>query len=149
VKIVAVAGTSDCTGFLSKTAYEVGHIAASKGFAVLTGGRTGVMEHALKGAKDAGGITIGVIPSYNKSEANDYCDIIIPTGMGHGRNAVVASSGDVCVSVGGGLGTLSEIAIAKKLGRMVISYKAPYDHEESYNAEKDFFIKFSDILERL
>jgi uncharacterized protein (TIGR00725 family) len=149
VKVVAVAGASECSSELKQVAYDVGYAAASKGFAVLTGGRTGVMEYALEGAKNAGGHTIGIIPSYDKSEANRFCDVVISTGMGHARNTIVASSGDVCVSVGGGFGTVSEIAIAKKLGRKVISFDAPFDHESGYRDREEFFIKLTEILEKL
>jgi uncharacterized protein (TIGR00725 family) len=149
VKTIAVAGAAICDDSLAEVAYQVGYEAASRGFAVLTGGLAGVMEHALRGAKDAGGLTIGVIPSYDKSTANDFCDVVIPTGLGHGRNILVASSGDICVSVGGELGTASEIAIAKKLGRQLISYNPPLKHEDGYNERDLFFNKLIELLERL
>lgn len=149
MKIVAVAGAAECEGVISQVAYQVGQLAASKGFLVLTGGLAGVMKHALHGAKDAGGLTIGMIPSYDKSTANEYCDAVIPTGLGHGRNILVASSGDLCVSVGGSLGTASEIAIAKKLGREVVSFQSPIEHETSYDDRESFFIKLKELLERI
>jgi len=149
VKTITVAGASVCDGVLSEVAYQVGNLAASSGFNVLTGGLAGVMEHALHGAKDAGGLTIGVLPSYDKSTANQYCDIIIPTGMGHGRNVIVASSGDICVSVGGCEGTASEISIAKKLGRDVISFMPPFELDNGYTDKHAFITKFTEMLERL
>ena len=149
MKTIAVAGASVSNRILSEVAYEVGHMAASKGYIVLTGGLAGVMEHTLHGAKDAGGLTIGIIPSYDKSTANPYCDVVIPTGLGHGRNILVASSGDLCVSVGGELGTASEIAIAKKLGRKVISFEPPFEHDTGFRDREQFFAKLCEMLEQL
>lgn len=138
-----------CSGAISETAYKVGYMVMSKGFIVLTGGLSGVMEHAMHGAKDAGGLTIGIIPSYDKSTANSYCDIVLPTGLGHGRNALVASSGDLCVSVGGEFGTASEIAMAKKLGKEVISFLSPIEHDTGFTDEDRFFDKYNQMLEKL
>ena len=103
----------------------------------------------MQGARDAGGLTIGVIPSYDKSTANRFCDIVIPSGLGHARNILVASSGDICVSVGGGTGTASEISIAAKLGKPVISFEPPFPHEGGYTDKDTFFIKLNEMMERL
>jgi len=149
VKTIAVAGSADCDEALLEVAYQVGSIAASYGHFVLTGGLSGVMEHALHGAKDAGGLTIGIIPSYDKSTANEYCDVVIPTGMGHGRNVLVAASGDLCVSIGGGAGTSSEISVAQKLGIDVISFKPPFEHENGYTDKDTFIFKLVEMLELL
>ncbi|WP_457679497.1 TIGR00725 family protein [Thermovibrio sp.] len=105
-----------------KVAYKVGKLIGKKGAVLVCGGLFGVMEAACKGAKEAGGLTVGILPNYGEL-SNGYLDIKIPTGMGHGRNAIVASSGDLVVAVGGSYGTLSEIAIALKLGKRVIGYK--------------------------
>ena len=124
-KVVAVIGTSSPSTDEYEYAFELGKRLADEGYVVLTGGLGGVMEAALKGARDRGGITVGVIPTYSKSDANEFVDIPVLTGMGHARNVVVAASGDVVVAVGGEYGTISEIAIALKLGKRVIGYKAP------------------------
>jgi uncharacterized protein (TIGR00725 family) len=95
------------------------------GFRVVTGGRGGVMEAVSDGARHAqgwfDGAVIGIVPSYQASEANDWCDIVIPSGMQLGRNVLVVSTGAVVVCCGGGAGTLSEIALAWQLGRPIIA----------------------------
>lgn len=78
------------------------------------------MEAACRGAQNAGGITIGLLPGQNLSEGNSYLDVVIPTGLGHLRNALVAQGGECIIAIGGGYGTLSEIGIALKAGRKVI-----------------------------
>ena len=81
------------------------------------------MEHAARGARDAGGLTIGLLPGEDPDEANDYVDIAIATGLGHARNAILARTADGIVAVGGGLGTLSEIALALRNRRPTIGIK--------------------------
>jgi uncharacterized protein (TIGR00725 family) len=78
------------------------------------------MEHAARGARAAGGLTIGLLPGNDPREANPYIDVAIATGLGHGRNAVLVLSADGVVAVGGGLGTLSEIALALRSGRPAV-----------------------------
>jgi uncharacterized protein (TIGR00725 family) len=149
VRIISVIGASVADAFYCGAAYRVGFLAAEKGFVILTGGRTGVMEHAGKGAKDAGGISVGVLPSYDREDANRYCDIVIPTGLGHARNTVVVSAGELVVSIGGEMGTASEIAIALKLGRKVISLNSPLAHEACFHDSESFFGHFIYCLENL
>lgn len=105
-----------------KVAFEVGKIIGKKGYVLVCGGLFGVMEAAAKGAKEAGGITVGILPGYDFF-SNDYIDIKIPTGMNQARNVLVVASSEVIVAVGGSYGTLSEIAHALKLGKKVIGYK--------------------------
>jgi uncharacterized protein (TIGR00725 family) len=107
---------------LYQTAVEVGKIIAKKGYVLICGGLYGVMEGAAKGAKEAGGLTVGILPEYD-SVANSYIDIKIPTGMGQARNVLVVSSSEVIVALGGNYGTLSEIAHALKLRKKVLGYK--------------------------
>jgi uncharacterized protein (TIGR00725 family) len=78
------------------------------------------MEAACRGAREAGGITIGILPTYEKETANKWVDIIIPTGLGHARNNLVVVTGDGVIGVGGNWGTLSELAIARKMGKPVV-----------------------------
>lgn len=93
-------------------AEQVGKILAALGITVVTGGRGGIMEAACKGALSAGGLTVGILPSDEFSEANQYCAIVIPTGLSHARNAITALAGDFVIVIGGGAGTLSEISFA-------------------------------------
>ena len=90
-------------------AERIGAEIAQLGFIVITGGRGGIMEAANKGAFNCGGISVGILPSSSLSEANQYCNVVIPTGLGHARNAITALACDAVVSIGGGAGTLSEI----------------------------------------
>lgn len=85
---------------------------------------SGVMEAASKGAYEAGGVIIGVLPTASTSDANPYVTIPIATNMGHARNAIIAHTADVLVACGGGYGTLSEIALANKLGKKVFGLKS-------------------------
>lgn len=95
------------------------------GFRIVTGGLGGLMEAVSEGARHApeweDGRIIGILPSYKKSDANVFCDVVIPTGMQLARNVLVVASSDVVLAVGGGAGTLSEIAIAWQLGRPIVA----------------------------
>lgn len=102
-----------------RIAEEVGKIIAEGGAVLVTGGLSGVMEAASRGAKQAGGIVVGIIPGEDKKEANDHVDIVIPTGMGYSRNTLVAGSSDIVVALAGEYGTLSEIALALNGGKQV------------------------------
>jgi uncharacterized protein (TIGR00725 family) len=101
-------------------AEEVGRLLAERGVTVVCGGLLEVMEAAARGAKEAGGTTIGVLPGETRREANPWIDHPVVTGLGHGRNLAVAASGDGVIAVGGSWGTLAEIAFAKLLGRPVV-----------------------------
>jgi hypothetical protein len=98
-----------CTPDHEKMAYETGSEIAKAGAVLVTGGLKGVMRAACHGAHDAGGITVGIIPQNDASFANEYCDIVIPTGMGHTRDFLTALSGDGVIVIGGGSGTLTEV----------------------------------------
>jgi uncharacterized protein (TIGR00725 family) len=101
-------------------AEEVGRLLAEHGCTVVTGGLGEVMAAAARGAKEAGGTTIGILPGANRAEANEWIDHAVLTGIGHGRNLAVAGSGDAVIAVGGSWGTLAEIAFAMRLGRPVV-----------------------------
>jgi len=116
---VAVIGASDPGGAELELARRVGELLAREGFAIVCGGLGGVMSAACEGAKAAGGLTVGILPGREKLAANPYVDIAVPTGLGEARNALVALAGDAVIAVGGGLGTLSEIALALRAGKTV------------------------------
>jgi uncharacterized protein (TIGR00725 family) len=101
-------------------AYEVGRGLAANGLTVVTGGERGTMEAASCGAREAGGLVVGVLPGLDRSRANPYADVTVVTGIGHARNLAVVASADVVVAVGGEWGTLSEIALAGVLRRPVV-----------------------------
>jgi uncharacterized protein (TIGR00725 family) len=101
-------------------AEEVGRLLAERGCTIVTGGRGEVMAAAARGAKEAGGTTVGILPGTDRTEANEWIDHAVATGLGHMRNFAVAASGDAVIAVGGAWGTLSEIAFAKILGRPVV-----------------------------
>ena len=100
-------------------AEEVGQLLAERGFGVVCGGRGGVMEAACRGASKAGGVTVGILPGEDVSEANPWVQIAIATGLGEARNAIVARAGLGVIAVGGAYGTLSEMALALKWGKPV------------------------------
>ena len=109
---IAVIGTSKSNARETKLAEEVGRKLAERGVIVVCGGLGGVMEAACRGAKSAGGLTVGILPSSNRHDANPYVDIPIVTGIGYSRNPMVVRSGQAAIAVGGKYGTLSEIAYA-------------------------------------
>ena len=101
-----------CSKTAYDIAYQVGTEAAKRGVVLLTGGLGGVMEAASRGAKEAGGFVIGIIPQDKMAEANQYCDAVIATGLGHARDFVTAYSADAIIIVEGGSGTMIEVAAA-------------------------------------
>ncbi len=126
MKQIAVIGSSECTSDIYNDAVRIGNIIAKKGYILITGGRGGVMEAVSKGAKEENGTTLCIIPSINKREANRYCDIILPTGIGEMRNYLIIRSADIVISIDGDYGTLSEISIARKMDKRLFIYKPSY-----------------------
>jgi uncharacterized protein (TIGR00725 family) len=123
---VAVIGSS-CVELGSETgllAEEVGRRLADAGVTVVCGGLTGVMEAACRGATEAGGEAIGIVPGHDVSEANEFCTHVVATGIGHARNLAVVSSGAAVIAIGGEWGTLSEIGFARAIGRPVIALRS-------------------------
>lgn len=112
--MVAVFGPGHPSREEYNLAADVGRDLARRGIAVVCGGLYGVMEAACMGAKEEGGLTVGILRTYNRALANPYVDVVIPSGLGDGRNVLVATAGEAAIAVGGRLGTLSEIAIALK-----------------------------------
>jgi uncharacterized protein (TIGR00725 family) len=115
-----VIGDTDAAPDQLHLAEAVGALIAQLGMTLITGGRGGVMEAAARGAAGAGGTTVGIVPSADPADANAWCQIAIPTGMGHARNALTALAGDVVIVIGGAAGTLSEIAFAWMSGRPIV-----------------------------
>jgi uncharacterized protein (TIGR00725 family) len=114
-------GAEDAVPEVTLTAaYEVGRLIAAAGAVLVSGGTTGVMEAASRGAHEAGGLTVGIIPGVERSSANKYVDISLPTGLGTARNLIHARGADAIVMVGGGAGTLNELTIAYQARRSVV-----------------------------
>lgn len=121
---IAVIGSSDPDPEFMALAAEVGRTIAATGAVLICGGLGGIMEAAARGAKEKGGLTIGILPDYHKESANPFIDVVVPTGLGHARNILVAASGDIIVALPGAHGTRSEISIALKLCKPVIGIRA-------------------------
>jgi len=120
--VVLVSGGAQASDVECAHAEEVGRLLAEAGAIVLTGGGPGVMEAASRGARAAGGTTVGVLPGRNRVESppNPHVLIAVFSGMSEARNTILAHTADVVIAIGGGWGTLSEIALARKVGRPVI-----------------------------
>ncbi|HET6516685.1 MAG TPA: TIGR00725 family protein [Nitrosopumilaceae archaeon] len=106
-----------------KLAYETGAEIAKSGSVLITGGLLGVMKAACHGAKDAGGITVGIIPQDDPTHANEYCDIVIPSGMGFSRDVLNALSADGIIIIGGGSGTLAEVCAGYMYNKPMVAIK--------------------------
>jgi uncharacterized protein (TIGR00725 family) len=119
--IAVIGGQSSASDEAKKLAREVGRLIAERDAYLMCGGLEGVMEAACRGAKEAGGTTIGVLPSGSKSDANRFVDIPIATGMGTARNVIIIRTADAIIAIDGSYGTLSEIAHALDQGKNVIS----------------------------
>jgi uncharacterized protein (TIGR00725 family) len=119
-RYVAVCGTSEATEEERTVAQEVGRLLAEAGAVILCGGLGGVMQAVSEGASAAGGTVIGVLPGRDRDAANRSLTFALATGLGEGRNYVLASAADGLIAIGGGWGTLSEIALARRLGRPVV-----------------------------
>ena len=122
---ILIIGNNDngCTPELENIAYQTGAEVAKSNSILITGGLGGVMKAASKGAKDSGGITVGIIPQNDKSEANEFCDIVIPSGIGLMRDFLNALSADGVIAIGGGSGTLSEICAAYMYSKPIVVLK--------------------------
>jgi hypothetical protein len=117
---VAVVGAGAPDPIHAGIAEEVGRLLAARGVVVVCGGLGGVMEAACRGAKSAGGTTVGILPGMDRGEANPWVEVAVPTGLGEARNALVVRAADVVIAVAGEFGTLSEIALALKTGKPVV-----------------------------
>ena len=117
---IGVIGAGECSDSTYGLARDVGFEIGKSGWILVCGGLGGVMEGAARGCRDAGGVTVGILPGLRKDSANPYIKIPLPTGLGEGRNLLVVRASDILVSIAGGYGTLSEIALALKMNKTVI-----------------------------
>jgi len=120
---IAVIGAGKCSKELYELAYEVGREIAKRKAILICGGLGGVMDASAKGAKEAGGITVGILPGDNRIGVSKYLDVSLPTGIGEARNVLVVKAADVVIAIGGEYGTLSEISHALKMNKPVIGLK--------------------------
>ncbi|HKA57820.1 MAG TPA: TIGR00725 family protein [Gemmatimonadales bacterium] len=118
--IIAVIGGATCTRDELALALETGRLLASRGAIVVCGGLGGVMEGAAKGAKANGGVTVGILPGTDAAAANAYIDVPLATGLGEMRNLLIVRVAQALIAIGGGIGTLSEIAMAQRTERPII-----------------------------
>ncbi len=118
---IAVIGREECSDEEYEAAETVGYLIASNRETLCCGGLGGVMEAACKGAKEGGGLTVGILPG--TGGGNPYLDVVIRTNLGHARNVVLVQSADAVIAIGGGYGTLSEIAVALKTNTPVFGYR--------------------------
>ncbi len=122
-RYVGVIGAGECDVELARLAEDVGRRIAEAGAALVCGGMGGVMEAACRGAKAAGGTTLGILPGPDRADANRYVDVAIATGVNEARNFVIIRTADALVAVGGSYGTLSEIGFALKAGKKVVGLR--------------------------
>jgi uncharacterized protein (TIGR00725 family) len=120
---VAVCGPSAATEEQAVWAEETGRRLAEAGAIVVCGGLGGVMDAVARGASEAGGMVIGILPGETRAGASRHLTMAIPTGMGEARNALIARAADAVIAVGGEWGTLSEIALARKMGKPVVGLR--------------------------
>lgn len=121
--MISVIGGRRVEKSLLEEAEKVGRLIARNGITLVCGGLGGVMEAVSKGARSEGGVTIGILPQDQKRDANEYIDLPIVTGLGIGRNVIIARTADVVIAIGGEYGTLSEIAFALQMGKPVIGIR--------------------------
>jgi uncharacterized protein (TIGR00725 family) len=117
---VAVCGPGQATDAEAARAEAVGRGLAERGAVVICGGLGGVMEAACRGARDAGGTTVGLLPGDDRGTANPYVSVALPTGLGELRNGLIVRAADAVIAIGGAFGTLSEVALALKTGTPVV-----------------------------
>jgi uncharacterized protein (TIGR00725 family) len=117
--LIGVVGGNEAPPSVRDTAQDVGRLIAERGHILVCGARGGVMEAACRGAKEAGGLTVGILPGLDRSDANEFLDVSLPTGLGEMRDGLVARAAQAVVAVGGAWGTLAEIAFARAAGTPV------------------------------
>jgi uncharacterized protein (TIGR00725 family) len=126
-RYVAVIGGGEADPEVAVLAYEVGRELARKEAVVVCGGLGGVMAAAARGVQEAGGVCIGILPDPDRRRANPYLTYAIPTNLGHARNLIIVHAAEALIAVGGSYGTISEAAMALKLGKKVIALAVDWD----------------------
>jgi uncharacterized protein (TIGR00725 family) len=126
-RYVAVIGGGEADPKTAALAREVGRELARRGAVVVCGGLGGVMAAAAQGVQEAGGVSIGILPDPDRCFANPYLTYAIPTNLGHARNLIIVHAADAVIAVGGSYGTISEAAMALKLGKKVIALAVDWD----------------------
>lgn len=127
--IIGIIGAGDelCTKDMYNFGLELGHSLLAEGYRIVTGGKGGIMEAVSRGGMNSEsyfeGSIIGILPEENKKSANDFCDIVIPSGFGINRNSIIINTANILIAVGGGAGTLSEIAFAWQKNKKVLCVK--------------------------
>jgi uncharacterized protein (TIGR00725 family) len=124
---VAVIGGGDVGPEIAHLALEVGRELARKEAVLLCGGLGGVMAAAAQGVREAGGVSLGILPDPDRRRANPFLTYALATNLGHARNMIIAHSADAVIAVDGGYGTVSEAAIALKLGKPVVALQVSWD----------------------
>ncbi len=119
-RLISIIGAGSPTPEARQQAREAGRLLAQRGFGVVSGGLGGVMEAACQGARECGGLTVGILPGSDRDEANPFCQVVVPTGLGQARNVLVVMAGEGALAISGGPGTLSEIGHALKMRRPVV-----------------------------
>lgn len=117
---ISVVGPADPSDHLYAHAYELGRLLAKASATVVCGGLGGIMEAVAKGAVERGGVVVGLLPTLDRTSANPYVNVAIPTGLGELRNGLVVRAGDALIAIGGSWGTMSEVALAIRVGMPVI-----------------------------
>ncbi len=134
-RLIGIIGAGRCDNRIYTLARETGAAAAKSGYGIVCGGLGGVMEGAARGCKENGGLTVGIIPQEKSNFANEFIDIIIPTGMGIMRNLLVVRSAVGLIAIDGKYGTLSEIAFTLQLEKPIVGLQTWDVSEEIVTAE--------------
>ncbi|MCK5169381.1 MAG: TIGR00725 family protein [Bacteroidales bacterium] len=142
-------GSDICTNEIYEFGLNLGKYLTDHNYLTVCGGKGGIMEAVCKGSKLSGKYiypnTIGIIPSNDKAEANEYCDIVIPSGIGLARNSIIVNTADLLIAVAGGAGTLSEIAFAWQMNKKVICFTG-FEGWAKNLAGKDLDLRNSNLL---
>ena len=145
---ISVVGGEQCSKEIYDMAVEAGRRIAKLGAVLVTGGRKGVMEAASKGAKMEGGVTIGILPSMDRQEGNEYIDYKIVTGLGYARNILVVLNGDIVIAIDGHYGTLSEIAFALEYGKPVLGLRSWNVGIKNFNNVDELFEEVERLIKK-
>ena len=133
MRLVSVIGGAQCSQSEAFFAEEIGRLIAKEGLAIVCGGRGGIMEAVCCGVWEQGGFTLGILPSTDAEDANPYLSVALPTGLAEARNVLVVLAGEIVLAIGGGYGTLSEIAHALGQGKPVVGYGTWAGHNANLN----------------